>query len=377
MRIIDRYMLRQFLHVYFICFVSLTGLFVVIDSFGNLDEFIEFSEGKGNLIGVMAPYYAVRCLSFFDRISGILALISAMFTIAWIQRHQELTALLAAGIPTFRVIAPVVFAAASVSALAVANREFMLPHVREDLSRNAQDLSGEMARDMQPRYDNASEILLRGSKMYAADQRINQPNFMLPPELGKFGSTLVAADAFFTPADGDRPAGYRLQGVTEPKELLAAPSLALEGRPIVLTPADHPWLNPKELFVVSDVSFDMLASGSGWYQYASTLELIRGLNSANLDVGADARVAVHARLVQPALDITLLFLGLPLVLSKNNRNVFKAIGLCVVVAVTFMLVVLGCQSLGTNYLVSPAKSAWLPLMIFVPVAMLMSEPLRE
>jgi len=89
------------------------------------------------------------------------------------------------------------------------------------------------------------------------------------------------------------------------------------------------------------------------------------------------RVAIHARIVQPALDITLLFLGLPLVLRRNNRNMFVAIGLCVVVITVFYLVVLGCQSLGSSYMISPALAAWLPLIVFVPAAMAMSEPLRE
>ena len=46
--------------------------------------------------------------------------------------------------------------------------------------------------------------------------------------------------------------------------------------------------------------------------------------------------------------------GLPLVLSRYNRNVFFAIGLCVVVVVGFYLVVLGSQYLGSSYLISPA-----------------------
>ena len=41
--IIDRYMLRQFVQTFLICFFSLNGLFVVIDGMGNLEEFINFS----------------------------------------------------------------------------------------------------------------------------------------------------------------------------------------------------------------------------------------------------------------------------------------------------------------------------------------------
>jgi hypothetical protein len=43
-----------------------------------------------------------------------------------------------------------------------------------------------------------------------------------------------------------------------------------------------------------------------------------------------------------------------------------------------MMVVYGCQHLlGSTYLIEPALAAWLPLMIFVPCAVAISQPLRE
>ena len=83
------------------------------------------------------------------------------------------------------------------------------------------------------------------------------------------------------------------------------------------------------------------------------------------------------RLIQPLLDVTLLFLGLPLVLSRKNRNIFLAIGMSVVLVVGFMGVVLACQYCGTSYLISPVLAAWLPLMVFVPWGVFSAEPLRD
>ena len=79
---------------------------------------------------------------------------------------------------------------------------------------------------------------------------------------------------------------------------------------------------------------------------ASTAQLIADLRNPSLDYEGDVRVAIHARIVQPLLDMTLLFLGLPLVVTRENRNVFLAMGLCILVTVTFTLVVIGLQQLG-------------------------------
>jgi lipopolysaccharide export system permease protein len=378
MRIIDRYLLRQFVGVFLICFISLTGLYVVIDAFGNLDEFISHTKESGDgLMQVMGQYYGYRSLAFFDRVSGVLALISAMFTVTWIQRHQEMTALSSAGIATSRIVLPIILAAGSISLLALANRELVIPKIRNYLSFNAQRLDNEKGQEIRPLYDHENEILLRGASAIVQTKTIREPNFLLPRGLDRYGKHLVGRVAVYELASGDRPAGYRFHGVEQPASLLENPSLTLAGQRVVLSSFDTPWLKADECFVVSNVNFEILVGGQTFRNYSSTAELIRGLKSPSLDLGADVRVAIHGRIVQPMLDVTLLFLGLPLAVAQQNRNVFRAIGLCVLIAITFMLVVIFCQYLGGAYWINPALAAWLPLMIFVPVAIAMAEPLRR
>ncbi|MGD9724199.1 MAG: LptF/LptG family permease [Pirellulales bacterium] len=377
--ILDRYLLRQFLQTFLICFCSLTGLYVVIDGFANLEEFINEGQKQGGLLKVMGEYYAYRSLSFFDTMSGILTLIAAMFTVTWIQRHNELTAIEAAGLPKSRIIRPVIGAAVAISLLSAFNREAVIPRIRHHLSHNAQDLGGRTGKMLVPRYDNETDVLLggSGSKTYGDEQRIHKPDFYLPAGLDRYGPRVAAENAYYQPPAGDRPGGYLFRKVEDPRDLAVQPSLELLGRPVLLSPHDTKWLAADECFVVSNVSFEHLEGGASWRQFSSTFELVRGLRNRSLDFGADERTAIHARFVQPILDVTLLFLGLPLILSRSNRNVFVAIGMCVALVATFMSVVMACKYLGASYWLEPALGAWLPLMIFVPCAVRLSGPLRE
>ena len=377
MRIIDRYLLRQFLQVLAICFCSLTGLYVVFDAFGNLDEFLRYGEKQGGVFALLAEYYAYRSIFFFDRTSGILALVAAMFTVTWIQRHNELTALAAAGLSTGRVMRPVLVAAMAVALFAALNREVVIPKLSGPLSRDAKDLLGDTGRDLQPRYDQKTDIFFRGRQTFANEQKIVEPNFLLPPGLDTYGKQLAAAEGFYRPAAANHPSGYLLRGVTEPEGLAAQPSLQFNKETIVFTPKDAAaWLKPDECFVASEVNFEQLTGGNRFRQFSSTRQLILGLSNPSLDFGADVRVTIHSRIVQPVLDITLLLLGLPLVLARENRNIFLAIGLCLGLVTMFMMVIIACQYLGGIYLLSPALAAWLPLMIFLPAAVGMSDPLR-
>ena len=47
MKIIDRYLLRQFIQTFLICFLSLTGLIIVFDAFTNLDSFLKCAGKHG------------------------------------------------------------------------------------------------------------------------------------------------------------------------------------------------------------------------------------------------------------------------------------------------------------------------------------------
>src|SRR5262245_40563594 len=103
-KIIDRYLVLLFIKVLVVCYVSLAGLSFVIDFASNADEFLGYIRRQG--IGVLPDYYLPRSLLFFDRTAGLLALVSAIFAITVLQRSNEFTALMAAGVSRARVVTP-------------------------------------------------------------------------------------------------------------------------------------------------------------------------------------------------------------------------------------------------------------------------------
>jgi lipopolysaccharide export system permease protein len=377
MTIIDRYLLRQFIKTFVICYVSLFGLYVVFDAFTNLEGFLHYAEDHGGLLRVMATHYSYRADLFFDRMAGLLVLTAAMFTAAWMQRHQELTALMAAGISRVRVFVPVVIAAAVIAVGASVNRELVLPNFRDQLSKNPKELSGEAPHKVQAQYDQRTDIFIRGETAIVVGQRILKPDFRLPASLEYYARQVTAREAHYRPAEGKLPAGFLLDGVQQPKDLATRPSLYLGDQVLIFSPSDAQWLQPDQCYIASDVTFEQLTDQQSSREYASTAQLIATLHGLNPDFGGGVRVAIHYRFVQPLLDMTLLFLGLPLVVTRSNRNVFVALGLCGGVVSVFLLIVMGCQAAGRDLLIPPALSAWLPLMIFAPIAVEMAYSMKK
>ncbi len=378
MKIIDRYVLRQFLQTFAICFLSLTGLYIVFDAFTNLEEFLRCSDQAGGLLPLMGSFYGYQSILFLDRTSGLLALVAAMFTVSWLQRHHEATALLSAGISRTRIVKPIVIAAVVISLLSAASRELVIPRLREQLSRRPQDLIGDVGQPLDFLRDYRTDIFIRGDRTFADCKRIEKPDFLLPVGLRDYGRRLLAENAFYHPPAQGRPGGYLLDGVRQPENLAQHPSLCIDGQPVIITPHDAPeWLKPRQCFVVSEVTFEQLTGGRAFREFSSTAQLIAGLHNPSLDFGGDVRVAIHSRLVKPFLDVTLLMLGLPLIASRQSRNVFLAIGTCVGVVAVFLLVVIGFRQLGALCLLDPDLAAWAPLILFVPPAVGLAESMRR
>jgi lipopolysaccharide export system permease protein len=360
-----------------IVFVSLAGLTFVVDAFTNIEEFIAHAPGAGGLARVLGAYYGYRLISFFDATSPVISLASAMFALSWLERHNELTALLAAGVTRWRIARPALVFAAVVSLLAMANREIVLPQIRQNLSRNAQDLRGDAAHPFDARYDHATEILFRGRSAQSATCRIEKPSLLMPPSLSEYGPQIDAGEAYWKPADATHPAGFLLRQVREPADIDRLESLQSGGRTVVFTRSAADWLSPGECFVTSDVTFEQLIGSANWSQYSSTIELVRAIANPSLGVGAEIPLRVHARIVSPLLDMSLALLGIPLVVGPNRRGIFVAVGLCVLSAVVFFLMIFGWHALAAAYVVSPSLGAWAPLLILAPLASWAAQPMWQ
>ncbi|QGJ72265.1 LptF/LptG family permease [Planctomycetales bacterium 10988] len=373
---IDRYLLTEFLKTFFICFCSLSGLLIVFHAFSSLDSFLEWTTSTKELLFAMGEYYSYQLIFLFEKISPVVVVIAAMFTITWFQRHNEMIALWAAGLSTRRLVLPILGMGMMIAGVDMGVREWVIPQFKDELTRSPEDWKGERAQEVQPRYDQWSDILIQGFRSYAAESRIEQPNFILPVSLVGQTTVLSAGNAFYLPSTSEHPAGYLLKDVIEPIDLTTTPSLRNADQELVLfTPADQAWLEPNDCFVVSELTFEQLTAGATYQTYTSTYGLIQTLYNSSFDHSNDVKVTIHSRIVKPLLDCTLLFLGLPFVLKGNKQNVFVAIGICVTLVISFFVVIFTSHALGGFGLINPSLAAWLPLMVFIPLAIYLSEPL--
>lgn len=365
MTIVDRYILRSFLFNFLSLMFCFVGIFVVFDLFTNLDSLIQSGKAAHNIPKVIALYYLYKSIPIVMMLGSILGLVSAMVTAATFMRNNELIPIQAAGITLLRIVRPLVYAVIAVAGLFVLMRETVLPNIQDQLTMQASDFAEDKGVLCNVTIDNETNVSIIGDRVFRSEKRMTEPEFVIPKPIAKQTLRLEGGAAFQKAADNTHPAGYLLTDIAGKSDILQESSIQYEGKPIVITPKDADWLKSNECFIVSNVPFECLASSNAW-QYASFWSLVSAVQNQSIDTGTPLEATIHNRLTQPILDITLLFLGLPLILTGGDRNIFKAIGLSGCILILFLAVCYSCQYLGANNEM-PVLGAWLPLILFVPL----------
>src|SRR5437899_8764693 len=143
MTLLDRMLIRGYVKAYLVCLISLLSLYVVVDLFTHADDFFESSHGLSALLKHVGSYYGFRLSQIFDRLCEAILLMAAMFTVAMMQRSNELLPLLSAGVSTHRVVCPVLVSAAAMLFLTALNQEFIIPRIGSALMNPPDDTRGE------------------------------------------------------------------------------------------------------------------------------------------------------------------------------------------------------------------------------------------
>ena len=353
MTILDRQLFLAYVRSYAIVLSCLLGLYVIVDLFMNLDSFSQgtFSQNLRH----MTRYYAANVFKIFDLLTEVITLAAAVFTVAWMQRNNELLPQLSAGVPTRRVVRPVLIGCLLTLALGPLNKEFLIPAVADDLVTPRDDPKRERAVEVRGGFDSTG-IHLEGYQGFRPEQKVVGLYVTLPAS-GPAGLAHLSAKegVYVPPAGAPQTGGWQLVG-TMPETMDPLP------------PQVEQMGYGKYFLRTREMDFEAVSRRADWYTLAPTLALRQLL--AHPDPRRQPQVAVefHRRLVRPMVGAVMVLLGLAVILRDQNRHVFINAGLTLVLVFGFYVVVLGCKYLGDVDLVAPPLAAWLPILLFGPVA---------
>lgn len=358
MTIIDRYIVRSFLGGYLVLMVVGIGFYMLNSLLLNLDEFTRRTDlPSGEVLRRVLSFYATNIPLYYSQLAPPLMCIAAAFTCGAMLRNNELTALVAAGLPLQRLALPLMASAVLLIGVWVVNREFIMPPLAAQLTRDHADVLAERAEGVFARDRNDAVVV---AMRIEPERGRLESVFILEPDASGLPTNLIEADEAHW--DPDNRTWRLTRGVRHVYSERGGGPAGVAAGFVMRQPIDHyPLrLTPEEL---------SLRRHAQWSDYLSVRQINTLLATHNLPNWPAVSMSRHVRLTAPLVQFILLLLPLPFFLTRERVNVLAAGGRALLVAGGFFLMVFITPHLVRD----PAYAAllvWLPILVFGPLAVL-------
>lgn len=352
---LDNYILRAFIPTFFICLIIISGIYIIVDLFQKLEDFLEMGS---NAFSTGIQYYMylfpVMVFQFFPAV----ILIAVSIVLVRLMKNRELLAMQVAGISFYRILLPVFVITVFMSFASFGDQEWIVPRLAQRLESLQQaSFSGDIQRNLLLE-DKENNSLFRIWRYNNKTQHM-QSVFVLARYENKRKKFTISAEEGKWLGDNKWLFSKVVKHKYDEQGRWVAPVLQIESMEFesAVTPVE---LGEKRLDT-SLLSFKQLK------------ELCRKEpdNPRN-------SVLFHSRISYTLTHFVLLLLGIPLVVGFEglSRNLFLRVGLCVLSCGIFYAISFICSNLGNTGMIHPILAAWLPVVIFGSVGLLFFDMMR-
>ena len=377
MRIIDRYVFSSFLRNYLISFMVLIGMYVVLDMVFHFDELVDVDASAeagalSNTLGMLwniLDYYFYQSFLFFVHLSGVIPVVAAAFTLLRLSRFGELTALLAAGVPLLRVAAPIIIASVVLNALLIVDQEVVIPAMIPKLSRGHDEMHSGSKHVAVQAVQDANNALLYAARYVPPGPQARVATLLDVDVLERNERLLTAAKISARKAEWDpRLEAWRLEGGVRIAQLLPDQRPVREDVTLWRTN-----ITPQEIDLYRNTDFVELLSTERINQL---LDRPKSFGTANLQ-----RVK-HSRFTQPIMNVILLLLAIPCVLTREPGKLKQGATICLLLMGLAMGSIFVCQHIANHPPKPelaphwPAIMAWVPIFLFGPLSVFLLDRVK-
>lgn len=360
MRILTRYVLREFLIPFTYCVIGFLGIYIVFELF---DSFNRIMEAKPPVTQVLA-FFAGYVSPYLEWLIPAALLLGTLYTMWNFCRHSEITAMRASGIGFLVIVRPLL-AVAGVMAVGVACvNEFYAPGASEKArsyrEAHFKPSAGKALEDI-PYYNQPAGRVWRINKMASSNPNLLEGvriSFDRPDGSRQLDVTCRKAEYldgmwwFFYP---------KYQYFDELNNPVSNPYPALGGLPVRAFPE------------LDETPHDFLLMNKSWEYYTvrdMRHYLARHPHLKKEEI-ASKTFDINARLAAPFSCLIITLFAIPAGVATGRQSVFKGVLIAVAMFFAFYAASLGCMVLAKNGLLPAVPAAWLANLAFLTAGLVL------
>ena len=350
---LDRYIIGKFLGTYVFSIILIISIAVVFDFNDNVDK---FTTNNAPWEGIIFTYYANFVPFYSNLFSALFVFISVIFFTVKLADNSEIIAMLAAGVSFRRLMLPYMFSAMLIAALNFYLGTEIIP--RGSVDRLAFENQYKKKIKVKMWADNVH--LQVDSGVVAFMEHYDGKNhtgyhFSLDKfENKKLVSHLTAASVQYDTISDVR-FRWRLRNVNI-RQLRGAREVITH----YTTMDSIIKLEPQDFLLTNKIQETMTSSQLRDYIERQRIRGIAGLS--------DFEVEYHKRIAAPFAAFVLSIIGASLSARKRKGGMGTALGIGLALSATYILLQGVCATFSTQAGMPPVLAAWLPNILFTPVA---------
>ncbi len=357
MKIIDRYIVREFILPFFYCLSVFISLYIVIDLFSRLEDILKHHvEWR-----VLLQYYAAFLPIIFVRTAPIAVLLSTLYVLGNLSKYNEITALKASGLNIWRLTLPFFFLGLIISIATLVINDKVVPQANLISTTVKEERLDKEKKSSQQRI--VENIAIYGTR----NRLIHVRRFYVQDNLLK-GITILEQD------ENER--------VTA--KIQAKSAKWIKGRWIFFDCVIYNFdklgqANPepsifKKMFIdIEEKPKDFLRreASSEFMSYRKLKSYIERLSGSGAKIVQKLLVDLHYKISFPFVSLVIIFLGIPFALSAGGTGKVASIGLSIVIGFFYYTVEALSIALGKRGTLPPFLSAWFANILFTSVAIML------
>lgn len=341
--LLDRYVSRLYLRVVGLSFLALLGLFY-ISTFIDASDKLFKGVATGGMVLQLLVYKTPQFIYF---VIPIAALLSVLVTFGTLSRTSELTVMKACGVSLYRIAVPVVLLSLGWSAALFALDQEILARANRRAGAIDDTIRGRPPRTFSPL--NRRWVIGRDGSIYhydAFDARLQRltsvTHYQLAPGEWRLASETYARTAAY------RDAWTGTTGWTQEFPPTGPPRWRTFARQTL------PFETPE--YFGTEVADTQLMTA------AQLRRSIRELAQSGVNYMPQA-VELQRKIAFPFVTFVMTLLAVPFGVTTGRRGALYGIGLGIVIALSYWVVMSVFIAVGTAGMLSPALAAWTPNII--------------
>jgi lipopolysaccharide export system permease protein len=351
MKILDRYLVKQFIQTIFFGLIAFTLIFVVIDMMENLDDFID----QNVAAPVILHYYLVFSPDIIKLITPIAVLFGALFTAGKAAQLSEITAIKASGVSMYRFMLPFVITAFFISIFSIYFAGYIVP------------MANKTKLNIEVNYLKKG-FTYTGSNIFFQDSKTRIVN------ISYFDNSMLQANR------------VSIQGFD--KKDITKMDYRIDASRMNYDTVSHTWIakngierifhgNSQTAEYFKNMKLDSLnftpAELLTKQQKPEEMDLTDLKNSIETQVRAgnnatDSLIDYYSRFSFPMASLVIVLFGLPISANKRRGGLAVQVGINILITFIYLVFMKISQAFGKNGALDPLLTAWFANLIFLAAA---------